>query len=106
MQTIDVYSIAGRHAISYQNGARVRLVIDQALTDPGPIEMDFKGVYFFAAPFFNAMVAGKVREILSRVRFSNLTSQGTALLTHIAQNAVEYEKNPHPVDAVIGKMEF
>jgi len=68
--------------------------------------MDFKGVYFFAAPFFNAIVAGAVREIFSRVRFSNLTSQGFDLLNHIAQNAVEYEKNPHAIDAVIGKMEF
>lgn len=106
MHKIDVYSITGRHAISMQNGTRVRLVIDQAMADKEPIELDFKGVYFFAAPFLNAMLAGSAQEILRRVRFNNLISQGHSLLEHIARNAVEYENNKEAIDAVIGKMEF
>ena len=64
MNRIFVFELAGKNAISMQNGDKLYKSIHPHLLAGDSIAIDFNGVSLFASPFFNASIALLLKDCL------------------------------------------
>lgn len=106
MNRIFVFELAGKNAISMQNGDKLYKLIHPHLLAGDSIAIDFNGVSLFASPFFNASIALLLKDIpleklQKQISFENLNDVGRDLLNHAIGNAISFYNNSETVSKAI-----
>lgn len=97
MNTINVYEVIGKNAISMQSGDKIYQLINSNLENTESIILDFKNVELFASPFFNAAIGYllkdmDIKELQAKLKFENLDEIGRNLLNLVISNALNFYK--------------
>jgi len=95
MNTIKVYELTGRNAISMQKGDKVYQILIQNIQNNENTLLDFQDVSLFASPFFNAAIGHLLKDItldqlLTYIRPINLNETGKELLNLVISNALSF----------------
>jgi hypothetical protein len=95
MNTIKVYELTGRNAISMQKGDKVYQILIQNIRNNQNTILDFQDVSLFASPFFNAAIGHLLKditidELLAYIRPVNLNDTGKELLNLVISNALSF----------------
>lgn len=95
MNTIKVYDLTGRNAISMQKGDKVYQILIQNIQNNENTLLDFQDVSLFASPFFNAAIGHLLKDItldqlLTYIRPINLNETGKELLNLVISNALSF----------------
>ena len=95
MNTILVFDITGRNAISMNSGHKIYELISQSIAIDEKVNLDFEGVEIFASPFFNAGIGQllkivPIEQLHLILKIQNLDDQGKNLLSLVLTNAKEY----------------
>lgn len=95
MNTIKVYELTGRNAISMQKGDKVYQILIQNIQNNQNTILDFQDVSLFASPFFNAAIGHLLKDItiddlLAYIHPVNLNDTGKELLNLVISNALSF----------------
>lgn len=106
METIKVFEIAGKNAISMQNGNKLYIKLMDFINKFNQFELDFKDVVLFASPFFNASFGlvlkdVDVEDLQKKILIINLNEVGRELLNHVIANALDFYRNSSSVSKVM-----
>ncbi|WP_417439661.1 STAS-like domain-containing protein [Idiomarina abyssalis] len=98
MNTIKVFELSGKNAVSIQGGRKLHEKIKDDLLAGRSVELDFEGVKIFASPFFNSSIGVFIKDIpiqtlMQRLEVKNLEQNGKELLNHVIDNAIRYYKS-------------
>jgi hypothetical protein len=95
MNTIKVYDLTGRNAISMQKGDKIYQILIQNIQNNQNTILDFQDVSLFASPFFNAAIGHLLKditidELLNYIQPVNLNETGKELLNLVISNALRF----------------
>ncbi|ESK57211.1 STAS-like domain-containing protein [Acinetobacter tjernbergiae] len=95
MNTIKVYDLTGRNAISMQKGDKIYQILIENIMEKQKTILDFKDVSLFASPFFNAAIGHLLKditidELLIYMEPTNLNDTGKELLNLVISNALSF----------------
>jgi hypothetical protein len=94
-QTIIAASLIGSYGITLEDGDTVYSAIAPLLAEGDTIELDFKEISHFAAPFFNAAI-GRLFDsftadyLNTHLHMLNLSPAGRGTLSQVMKNAEAY----------------
>lgn len=95
MDTIKVFDLIGKNAISMQTGDKIYVILKEKITNGEQITLDFNGVTLFASPFFNSAIGrllqdNEISKLQQQLKFEHLDEVGRSLLNLVISNAINY----------------
>lgn len=95
MDTIKVFDLIGKNAISMQTGDKVYMILVEKVARGEQITLDFEGVTLFASPFFNSAIGRllkdkEISQLQQQLKFEHLDEVGRNLLNLVIRNAINY----------------
>jgi len=95
MDTIKVFDLIGKNAISMQTGDKVYMILVEKVARGEQITLDFEGVTLFASPFFNSAIGRllkdkEISQLQQQLKFEHLDEVGRNLLNLVISNAINY----------------
>jgi predicted nucleic acid-binding OB-fold protein len=95
MDTIKVFDLIGKNAISMQTGDKIYTILKDKVQNGEHITLDFEGVTLFASPFFNSAIGRllkdkEISELQQQLKFEHLDEVGRNLLNLVISNAIIY----------------
>jgi len=106
------HEIGGNSCITIQDGKKIYNLIHDLIIDKQSVTLDFTGIEFFAAPFFNAAIGRLFKDIdintlHKYVVFSFMSYIGEEILFNVIRNSQKYYSDPiyrKSVDSVMKKL--
>lgn len=95
MDTIKVFDLIGKNAISMQTGDKIYVILREKIINGEQVTLDFDGVTLFASPFFNSAIGrllqdNEISKLQQQLKFEHLDEVGRNLLNLVIRNAINY----------------
>lgn len=95
MDTIKVFDLIGKNAISMQTGDKIYVILREKIINGEQVTLDFDGVTLFASPFFNSAIGrllqdNEISKLQQQLKFEHLDEIGRNLLNLVIRNAINY----------------